>query len=71
MNAQSTLTATPLRLVKTAAGSLRKFALAALYAGIIALASATAAQAQSADADAISREYLIKEAILYIADHVE
>ena len=56
---------TLMRLVTTAAGSLRKFALATLAAGTIALAPAQAVQAQSADADVISREYLIKAAILY------
>jgi hypothetical protein len=65
MNARAKPTQTPLRRVNSAAGSLRKYALAALAAGIIALAPATAAQAQSADADVISREYLIKAALLY------
>ena len=65
MNVRSTLTGTPMRLVNTVAGSLRKIALAALCAGFIALAPATGAQAQSADADVISREYLIKAALLY------
>jgi hypothetical protein len=44
---------------------MRKLSLAALTAGVIALAPVTAAHAQSADSAAISREYLIKAALLY------
>lgn len=45
--------------------SLKTFALTALAAGTIALSTAGGATAQSADGREISREYLIKAAILY------
>lgn len=74
MNAQTHTANTPLRLATTIAGSLHKFALVAFAASVIALAPFVAANAQSAvssvaagtaPADKISREYLIKAAILY------
>ncbi len=61
------------QLAKTIAASLRSLAIAGLAAGMLALAAAPPAHAQSADAGGvdptkpakISREYLIKAAILY------
>jgi hypothetical protein len=54
-----------MKLATTIRGSMRKLSLAALTAGVIALAPVTAAYAQSADSAGISREYLIKAALLY------
>jgi len=73
MNARTNTANTPLRLATAIAGLLHKFALVAFAAGVIALAPAAAANAQSAVAPGadtappakISREYLIKAAILY------
>jgi len=74
MNAQTYAANTPLRLATTIAGSLHKLALVAFAASVIALAPFVAAYAQSSVASVtagttpsakISREYLIKAAILY------
>lgn len=54
-----------MKLATTICGSMCKLSLAALTAGVIALAPVTAAYAQSADSAEISREYLIKAAILF------
>ena len=44
---------------------LKKLALSAAAAGMVAVLAAPTAHAQSTDADTVSREYLIKAAILY------
>lgn len=54
-----------MRLVSTVAGSLHRFTLAALFVGTLALTPLAAAQAQSVKVTEISREYLIKAAILF------
>ncbi len=54
-----------MRLVNAVAGSLRSVTFAALFAGFIVLTPFVAANAQSAESPGISREYLIKAAILF------